>query len=74
MANPSVVATDNFDNWSDVEVTNIFSITYTSTKSDTTVWQQAWGFEFSVSQRSYILQYFFWDNVLAIFCHQSSFN
>jgi len=49
MANPSVVATDMSDNWSEQTLMTTLTLDYTSTKSDTTVWQQAWGFEFGVS-------------------------
>jgi len=47
--NPSVLATDSQNNWSDVEITNTFSISFTDSTTDTTTWKEAWGFEFSTS-------------------------
>ena len=49
IANPSVVSTDKSDNWSNQTITTTFSVGYKSTKTDKTVWQAAWGFEFSAS-------------------------
>jgi hypothetical protein len=39
MANPSVVDTDKSDNWSDETVLTDLTVGYTTTKSDTTMWQ-----------------------------------
>merc|ERR1712241_353572 len=45
--NPSTLATDTQDNYSDVEVSNTFHISYTDTTTDTTTWERSWGYEFS---------------------------
>jgi len=47
--NPSVLATDQQNNWSDQIITNTFSISYTDTTVDTTTWKNSWGFEFGTS-------------------------
>lgn len=52
--NPSVLSRDQQDNWSDVDVTNTFHISYTDTTVDTTTWEQTWGFEFTTKFSSTI--------------------
>jgi len=47
--NPSVLTTDVQDNWSNVEISNTFQISFTDTTVDTTTWERSWGFEFSTT-------------------------
>ena len=47
-SSPSQVAKDSTENHSDTEITTTLRVEHTSSTSDTTVWEQAWGFEYSV--------------------------
>jgi len=44
---PTTLASDVTDNYSDVPITNTFAVSYTDTTTDTTSWSRKWGYSYS---------------------------
>jgi len=60
--NPSVIARDQQDNYSDQIVSSTYHVTYTDATTDTTTWSETWGFSYTTSIKT------------QIFCFQTSFS
>lgn len=54
ITNPSIVAKDQQDNYSDETVELQMKVMFTDSTADTTIWENAWGFEFGAESTTII--------------------